>query len=233
MLIAILSDIHSNLEALRSVLQSVDQTGTDEIWCLGDIVGYGPSPNECIDVIRERCTLVLKGNHDAGAIGEVDAGHFNVHGRAAIEWTRKEITKENKDYLRTLPLMRARRDITAAHASPARPDSWPYAVSWLDAEQAFKAFKTPVCFIGHTHIPLIVGEDRTLGNFRKGVRHLINVGSVGQPRDGNPKASYGLLDTDGWTYTSVRVAYDMQKVLEGVKRAGLPLQLGKRLFVGI
>jgi diadenosine tetraphosphatase ApaH/serine/threonine PP2A family protein phosphatase len=233
MLIAIISDLHSNLEALTTAINYIDRAGVDEIWCLGDIVGYGPSPNECVEMVREKCTLLLRGNHDAGAIGDLELSHFNEHGQAAIKWTRAELTFQNREYLNTLPLTAVRRDIMLAHATPADPESWRYVLTWSDAIDAFMGSSSPLCFIGHTHVPLIIGEDHKTGTFRQGVRHLINVGSVGQPRDGNPKASFGLLDTDLGKYENIRLAYDIEKVIQAVQKAGLPEQLGKRLLVGI
>ena len=233
MRIAVISDIHSNLEALKSAISSIETLEADEIFCLGDIIGYGPFPNECVDLIRERCAAIVKGNHDSGLLGETPLNHFNQYGRSAIEWTQKNITGDNFDFLKQLPLARTNGDVTLVHASPLKPETWKYIIAWPDAEKCFEAFKTRLCFIGHTHVPVIVGEDSSINTFRKESRYLINVGSIGQPRDGNPCASFGLLDTEKWTFENVRVAYDIQKTATAISKAKLPEFLGKRLFLGI
>jgi diadenosine tetraphosphatase ApaH/serine/threonine PP2A family protein phosphatase len=233
MRIAIISDVHANLEALSAVLERSKVADVDETWCLGDLVGYGPSPNECIEIIREKCAVVLKGNHDAGATGEEPLKHFNLDGQEAMQWTLRELSQENTDYLRSLPLTAERGDATLAHASTADPQRWTYILTWRDAQDAFGYFATSMCFIGHTHVPLIIGEDRSMGNFRNDVRLLINVGSVGQPRDGNPMASFGLFDTQLWKYENIRVEYDVQKTVEKIEKVGLPRGLGVRLLAGV
>jgi len=230
---AIISDVHSNLEALKSALSSIDTLHVDEIFCLGDIVGYGPFPNECTNLVRERCTVVVKGNHDSGLIGETPLKHFNQYGKTAIEWAKKHITRDNLKYLKNLPLSSAQNDLTLVHASPLHPEAWNYIIAWPDAQQCFGAFTTSLCFIGHTHVPVIVGEDSSINSFRKGCRYLINVGSIGQPRDGNPCASFGLLDTEKWTFENIRVPYDIQKTANEISNVKLPEFLGKRLFLGI
>jgi diadenosine tetraphosphatase ApaH/serine/threonine PP2A family protein phosphatase len=233
MRIAIISDIHSNFEALASAISQIDALYVDEIFCLGDIIGYGPYPNECMNLVRERCTAVVKGNHDSGLTGETPLAHFNQYGRSAITWTQKQISGDNLKYLKELPLVSVQDDVTLVHASPLKPEMWTYVIAWPDAQECFKAFETSLCFIGHTHVPVIVGEDSSINSFRKGSRYLINVGSIGQPRDGNPYASFGLLDTEKWIYENIRVAYDVEKTADAISRAKLPEFLGKRLFLGI
>jgi len=233
MRVAILSDIHSNIEALNAALVAMDHGGVAEILCLGDIVGYGPFPNECIDLIRTRCQTVVKGNHDSGVLGETPLSHFNEYGREAIEWTKKQVTQENLRYLKSLPLLNVRGDATLVHASPWKPEQWNYVTIWTEAKKNFKAFKTTLCLIGHTHVPMVIGEDFGINTFSKGKRFLINVGSVGQPRDGNPQASFGLLDTEAWTFDINRVTYDIEKTARAIKDAGLPSFLADRLFIGV
>jgi diadenosine tetraphosphatase ApaH/serine/threonine PP2A family protein phosphatase len=230
---AIISDIHSNLEALKAVLDYIDHAEAEEIWCLGDIVGYGSSPNECVELVRERCGLVLKGNHDGGATGEVEINHFSTQGQTAIKWTQQQVTEKNLSFLRNLPLSAIQQDATLAHATPTKPESWRYILSWREARESFRGFTTPFCFIGHTHIPVVIREDGRIGPLKKGTRHLINVGSVGQPRDGNPKASFGLFDIKTFRYENVRVAYDVEKAAQAIKSAGLPPYLGNRLLLGV
>jgi putative phosphoesterase len=233
MRIAIVSDIHGNLEAFTTVLRTIDSVGVDEIVCLGDVVGYGPHPAECIALVRDRCATVVMGNHDAGVFGGLSGDHFNEYGRAAIEWTQTRLTAEDLEYLKELPMLVTRNDITYVHATPRNPSSWHYILSWPDAQRCFPAFTTDLCFIGHTHVPVAVGEDGSVNNYRNELRHLINAGSVGQPRDGNPRASFGLLDTGSGTYENTRVEYDIRATADAIAAAGLPEYLGKRLFVGI
>lgn len=233
MRIAVISDIHSNLPALESVLQKADELKADTIYCLGDIVGYGPFPNEAISLVRRHCSIAVKGNHDSGVLGETEVDHFNAYGQAGIRWTQKTITPDNLDFLRALPLLKVETNITLVHASPVTPPEWIYVVTLKEAVEAFKAYSTPYCFIGHTHLPMVIGEDLTVNLHKKGNRHLINVGSVGQPRDRNPASAFGLLDTDELEYTLHRVPYDTGKTIKAIKQAGLPSFLGKRLLRGI
>jgi putative phosphoesterase len=233
MRIAVISDIHSNLEALRSVLSAVDQLHPDTVYCLGDIVGYGPYPNECIDLVRTRCSAVVMGNHDSGVLGATPLRHFNQYGRAAVEWTTERVTPQNLAYLNHLSMTQEIGDMTLAHASPLKPEQWNYVVSWPEAKKTFKAFRTTVCCIGHTHVPMIVSEDSGINTFRRNSRFLVNVGSVGQPRDGNPRASFCLLDTESWTCEIHRVEYNIEKTAQAILGAGLPEFLARRLSQGI
>ncbi len=233
MRIAVISDIHSNLTALQRTFEVIDRLSVDRVYCLGDIVGYGPSPNECIQIVQERCSAVVKGNHDSGAIDELPLDHFNIYGKSAIRWTRTHLTQANVEYLRGLPMLRVVDDITLAHASPLNPEDWRYIFAWPDAERCFMAFSTRICFIGHTHIPVIVGEDGSVNTFRDGLRYLINVGSVGQARDGNPRISFGLLDTTAATFEVMRVDYNIETTASAILAARLPDYLAQRLFLGI
>jgi diadenosine tetraphosphatase ApaH/serine/threonine PP2A family protein phosphatase len=231
--IAILSDIHSNLQALTRVLAAVDKQEVGEVYCLGDIVGYGPHPNECVDLLRERSTMCVLGNHDVAAIEPLHAEGFNKVGRIAAEWTHEVLTKENSEYIKKLPYLIDTESCTIVHASPYDPDAWNYVLSLEAAGEQFEHFQTPLCFIGHSHVPFVCGEDLRTFTFKPGLRFLINVGSVGQPRDGNPEASFGLLDTDSWSYELFRVAYDIEKTAAAIREAGLPEFLARRLFQGI
>lgn len=233
MRVAIISDIHANLPALESTLAYIEDTNVDAIHCLGDIVGYGPFPNECVDLVRARCKHVVKGNHDSGLAGETSIQDFNQYGRKAIEWTADVITPENLEYLRSLPYSVVENGYTLVHSSPVQPEEWTYVLSRQDAELSFDAFTTDLCFIGHTHVPLIVGEDLSVNKFRKGLRYLINVGSIGQPRDGNPQAAFGLLNTEGPNYELIRVPYDVERTAKAIDDAGLPAFLAHRLFQGM
>ena len=233
MKIAIISDIHSNLEALKGVFTSIEHQQAEKVYCLGDIVGYGSYPNECVEMVREKCAVVLQGNHDAGAFDAVPIEHFNEFGRVAMRWTKKTLKPQNINFLRGLQPATVSGVVSLAHATPHDPSSWRYVLSWPDAERSFKAFNTKICFIGHTHVPMLVGEDRKVDGLRRSVKHLVNVGSVGQPRDGNPRSSYGLFDTDRWVYENIRVEYDVDRAAQAILKERLPDFLAQRLFLGI
>jgi predicted phosphodiesterase len=233
MRIAIVSDIHSNFQALTKALSIIDELRIDEIYCLGDIVGYGGSPNECTELIRKRAVKCILGNHDIAAIDVSHAENFTRPGKIAIEWTHDVLMKENREFLATLPYMESSSLMTLAHASPAEPERWHYITSLQDAAPQFEYFTSPLCFIGHTHVPFICGEDMKTLYLKKGIRSLINVGSVGQPRDGNPQLSFGVFDTDAWTYRNIRADYDVQLAAQTIIGQGLPQKLGERLFHGM
>jgi len=233
MRIGIISDIHSNLAALECVFSYLDSKKIDEVFCLGDTVGYGPFPNECIEILRNRKTTVIAGNHDWGVIEKIPLKNFNKMGQKTLRWTQKIITDDNRIFLKSLPLKIIKHNITLVHAEPKDPEQWTYIVSNEDVKEAFKGFTTPICFIGHTHIAAVVNEDLVGRKLHKTTRSLINVGSVGQPRDSNPKTSFGILDLNNWSYELVRLEYDVQKTIDGIKKAGLPLILARRLTYGM
>jgi diadenosine tetraphosphatase ApaH/serine/threonine PP2A family protein phosphatase len=233
MRIAIISDIHSNLPALEAVFKKIADLHVDVTYCLGDIIGYGPFPNGCVDLVRAKCLAAVKGNHDSGLLGETPTDQFNQNGQAAIRWTKNKITPQNLQYLSSLPMAFTDHDCTFVHATPSVPDQWTYFMSFGQAEENFAAFSTRLCFIGHTHIPVVIGEDSSINKYRADRRFIINVGSVGQPRDENPDAAFGLFDTDVQSYVLVRVAYDVSRTAQAIEEAGLPVFLGRRLFQGI
>ena len=233
MKLAVISDIHSNLQALKEALRIIDRIGVDKIYCLGDIVGYGGNPNECVALVRERCSTVLKGNHD---LATVDLSHSYFHpeaGRIANAWTSKVLTAENLRYLAWLPFRHVGFDCTFVHASIESPFDWEHVASFEAAARQFPHFTTPVCFVGHTHVPGIIGEDLTTFTLKRGVKILINVGSVGQPRDGNPQLSFGVIDTDAWKYENIRADYDVFGAADAIIKAGLPVALAQRLEHGL
>jgi predicted phosphodiesterase len=233
MRIAVLSDIHSNLEALLRVLERAREEKVQAFVCLGDTVGYGPFPNECVEIVRKKCEFAICGNHDAGATATSPPLAFNEEGRAAIEWTRTQLSPENLAFLKELPLARVAYDITFVHASPHKPQSWEYIVTWRDARLMFDYFPTGMCAIGHTHIPAIVPAEGNMNSFIPGQRHLINPGSVGQPRDGIPAASFAIIDTDVPSVRIIRVKYDTSITANAIRKAGLPEFLARRLGMGI
>jgi len=233
MRLAIISDIHGNLEALTSALALIDKQSVDEIVCLGDVVGYGASPNECIDMVRQRCQVILLGNHDAAALDLNIAEQFTLNARLSAQWTYENLLPDNKQFLKQLLLTKTIGEILLVHASPYDPEEWHYIFNYFEAKEAFRSFTERICFIGHSHVPLILSEEGEIRHVKKEGRYIVNVGSIGQPRDGNPLLSYGLFDTEAWEYTNVRAEYDKYKAAHKVREAGLPRVLADRLFLGI
>lgn len=229
---AIISDIHGNLEALEAVMASITSEGADRIICLGDIVGYGADPGPCIDRVRTACAVTVLGNHDAAAVEISMAERFSSHAAAAILWTRSILSADHLQYLRGLPLIHVEPDRMYAHASPLEPALWNYVADSIDAREALTTVERGVCFIGHTHTPALFRERKTTGPLRREQRAIINVGSVGQPRDGIPEASYGIFDDEAWVYQNLRIPYDIATAAKKIRESGLPSRLADRLFVG-
>jgi len=239
MLIGVISDVHSNLAALKAVL--IDMPPVRYIWNLGDIVGYGPDPNECLELLRERKARSIAGNHDWGAVDKVEIENFNIDAQEAILWTAQQLTESNQEYLKRLRDSNLVDNFTLVHGSP-REHIWEYVNFISIAKANFTYFFTPYCLIGHTHIPLIFYQDeKEIGSitpdpdkpYKLGEEKLIiNPGSVGQPRDGNPMASYVLLDTKQGTITYRRVAYPVEETQEKMMGANLPERLIERLSYG-
>lgn len=232
MRIAIISDIHSNYQALTKALSLIDRSRIDLIYCLGDIVGYGANPNECVALVRERVAASVLGNHDLASIDPSFARHFTKPGRIAAQWTNRTLSPDHLAYLQSLPYTVNTELLTFVHASPFAPHEWEYVQSLQSAEKQFGAFQTQLCFIGHTHVPSVCGENLKTFVFRKEMRFLINVGSIGQPRDGNPQLSFGIFDTELWTYQPVRADYDVSGAARAITGQKLPAILGQRLFDG-
>lgn len=231
---AIISDIHSNLEALEKALGIIDDKGVDEIICLGDIVGYGANPNECVDLVRSRCASVILGNHDAAALDISIAHDFNSIAKRALVWTAEQLTAESKSFLSSLPMIARKEDqILLVHSSPEVPEAWEYIIDADDAQSAIKHFDERICFIGHTHVPGIFSPSGRAKSVSKDEKFLVNVGSIGQPRDGNPKLSFGLFDSHTWEFELIRSPYDMQSAAEKIYAAKLPEELGNRLLFGM
>ncbi len=238
---AILADIHSNLAAFQAVLADVEEKGgVDEIWCLGDLVGYGPDPGECIELFRKRGHLCVAGNHDWAAIGKIDTSDFNPDAAAACQWTAEHLSAEDVGYLESLPLTLCHDDFTIVHGSPREP-IWEYLTSTHSAKVNFGRFETGFCLVGHSHIPLVFeyGESGNclLQPFEApirlgGDRLIINPGGVGQPRDGDPRAAYAICDTEGKTIYPFRIPYDIAATQEKMIRQGLNPRLVARLSYG-
>ena len=240
MRIGIISDIHSNLEALRSVLADLKEKSVDRLVCLGDVVGYGPQPNACVELVQDFADDAVLGNHDAGAIGKTPVQQFNPYARIAIQWTREVLTPENYRFLSELPMMVILDDGTFVHASPGHPEEWEYLTECHGAKPEFDAFRTHLCFIGHSHVPVAfcreknrvwrVRDQQLL--IQEEIRYIINAGSVGQPRDGDPRACYGIYDTRTAQFEYFRVPYDITRTQMEMREAGLPDFLIRRLAVG-
>ena len=235
----ILSDIHSNLAALEAVLAEAGEV--DQVWCLGDLVGYGPDPNECVERIRELPHICVAGNHDWGVLGKLDLSDFNAYARQACLWNRHRLTEENREYLDNLDEYIIEGDFTLVHGSPRYP-IWEYIMSPGVAWRSLASFDTAYCFVGHTHVPVIFaardgfcetcplpeGQPLQLGQERL----IINPGGVGQPRDGDPRAAYLTLDVDNMLIEHRRVEYPIEITQEKMEEAGLPRRLIHRLDYG-
>jgi putative phosphoesterase len=227
MRIGIISDIHSNLEALEAILQRIKLENVERLYCLGDIVGYGPNPNECVEKVRELCHVSIMGNHDAALMGAAPIHYFNSYARSAVEWTNRVISRSNMEFLSSLPMTHSEERILMVHATPLNPEAWDYIHSPDDANGHYHAMQDKqTAFIGHSHIPRIFEQKET-------GKRIINIGSVGQPRDRDPRACCGLFDTDAGTFEWLREVYPVQITAEKIRLAGLPEFLAVRLFMGM
>jgi len=237
---AILSDVHGNLEALRAVLADAVPR-TDGVLCLGDSVGYGADPGACVELLDARARAIVAGNHEHGVAGLLDLDWFNRWARAAAEWTRERLDDDQRTWLGALPLTKDVEDATLVHASPEAPDEWEYLVTPEDGWAAFSHFATRWCFVGHSHVPGAWSLGSSGPDFepRPGVvtgeagrRYIVNVGSVGQPRDRDPRAAYAVWDVEAGRVELRRVTYDVQAARDKIVAAGLPRFLADRLAAG-
>ena len=239
---AFIADIHGNLEALLAVLADLDRQQISVILCLGDIVGYGADPIRCIAVVRERAMHVVAGNHDYAAAGKISCDEFNEFARAAIAWTRRHLSEEEKDWLRQLPLIVHLDDFSMVHSSLHRPEEFNYIESAHDAAECFREMQKPLCFVGHSHVPVVFFDSgkSPIPPYRLDLvnpvpvegRMIVNVGSVGQPRDEDPRAAYCIYDSDASTVEIRRVTYEIEAAADKVRAAGLPELLAFRLRLG-
>ena len=238
--VAIISDIHSNIEALDAVLKEIDRRGIREIICLGDIVGYGASPVECLERLNGILTVCLRGNHDDAVINECELDHFNSIPRAAMEWTRKQLSPDDRIYLAGLPYTSRFSGAVLTHSDFTEPEKWKYILYEDDARSNFGVLESDIGFFGHSHRPVIFEEDdgviqKIAGGkcvLDEGRRYLINPGSVGQPRDRDPRASFAIFDPVSKGVEIVRVEYPVEEAREKILRAGLNPKLGNRLLIG-
>jgi len=242
---AIISDIHSNLEALEATLERIEKIRVDEILCLGDLVGYNANPNECVKIIRDRATKVIMGNHDRACSGIEEPTFFNEYAKEAVFWTRKQISKETQDYLKSLKdTFTFNEEFLMVHGSPRDPDEYILGVQSASENLRYLAknlSKIKICFFGHTHVKAfysltgksgITSETSEGTIFSKEGNFLINPGSVGQPRDRDPRGSFIIFDSEKRLVRYEPVSYDIEKTASKVIKAGLPGFLAERLFEG-
>ena len=241
MRIAIYSDVHSNLEAFEAVLRDIDRQKVDKKIFLGDIVGYGPNPNECVELLKDNADTMLGGNHDWAAVDKTDASYFNPYARESMLWTKDALTDENREFLKTLSASKVDEEFQLAHSTPFEPEQWHYIMNYQDAQDSYPYLEKDVCFIGHSHQPIIIefidGANlmpirdmyKTLDKNRK---YIINVGSVGQPRDSNPDACYLTIDTKTGDIQYRRVEYEVKRVQKKMTKHKLPKYLIDRIALG-
>ncbi|MCP4703031.1 MAG: metallophosphoesterase family protein [candidate division Zixibacteria bacterium] len=241
MKIALISDVHSNLEALEEVLRDIEKEGVEKIHFLGDAVGYGTDPNKCIKLISKHCDIKLLGNHDYASLGLISMDGFNKIAKTSVEWTQTKLKKKSIEKLADFELISTFLDYSLVHASPGTPDNWDYVLSAEQAHEQFSQFSQSICFIGHSHIPTVYIEEtdgtvssQVCGSLEliKDLRYIINIGSVGQPRDNDPRACYLKVDTESSKIEYRRVDYNIDKTQAKMRKAMFPDFLVERLAVG-
>lgn len=236
-----ISDIHANLEALLATLEAAEDLDQYQIMCLGDIVGYGADPAECLDTIGNHANLMLAGNHDLAVAGVIPCDDFNNIARQAVEWTRRSLTPEDRELLGNLPLQYIDGEYCFTHASPLEPMEFRYVRTLEDVAEVFNNIGQRFCFVGHTHLPVVVRLDEQSGRMEvvretrimldDHSRYFVNVGSIGQPRDNNPDACMVMLDEDAGVMEFLRIPYDIGASQEKILSQGLPSFLAERLLL--
>jgi diadenosine tetraphosphatase ApaH/serine/threonine PP2A family protein phosphatase len=236
---AVISDVHSNLEALEAVLEALEGENIDAYLSTGDIVGYGADPAACVERIRSLDPHIVAGNHDWAVAGTLSLDFFNSYAREAIEWTRGRLNGTDVEWLRNLKLVRKVGKVTLVHSTLHSPESFDYLLTAYDAHLSLEVLETPVCFVGHSHVPVTFAQNGTVTfSFAEEIslegvhRAIVNAGSVGQPRDGNPHASFGIYDSEKSLVQVRRVAYDVGAAAKKIVDRGLPPVLAERLWVG-
>lgn len=236
---AIIADIHANLEAFDTVLRDIKEQRCSQIVCLGDVVGYGANPKECLDMVRGMNIPCIKGNHDEYCSIDVHAEGFNPHALEAVAWTRQQLPEADRQWLRDLKYLRLIANFTIVHATLDGPQRWGYVFDKLEAAASFTYQNTGLCFFGHTHVPLAFVRDATVrgGTYSRfrlepGKKYFVNVGSVGQPRDGNPRSAYVVYDMNEQSVELRRLDYDIATAQKKILAAGLPPRLAERLAHG-
>ena len=239
MLYVIISDVHANLEAVETCFREIDRIRPDRIICLGDLVDYCAQPNEVMDIIRARCDVIIIGNHDEAQIYHSISDGFSDRARISSIHTRSVLKEEHKEFIATLQYTHSENSLLFVHGSPHKPAEYDYILDRYEAYINFRAFEERICFIGHSHQPLVFKEGNLSSKIviEKGVndsgRYIINVGSVGQPRDGDPRLSFGVFDTEKFQYKSIRLSYDIKSAAQKIINEGLPVRLAERLFEGL
>lgn len=236
---AIISDVHANLEAVTACFKEIERLKADRIICLGDLVDYCAQPNEVVDIIKNNCDVVVLGNHDEAQYKYEMIERYTEFARISSIHTRSVIEPRYIEYFKTLPYTHTENDLLFVHASPLNPHDFKYVLKEESAELNFEAFNEHICFIGHSHRPIIFKKTSSgvtvsdSGMLEKNSRYIINVGSVGQPRDGNPKLSFGFYDSDENIYTNIRIDYDTAASSKKIKAIGLPQHLYERILTGV
>jgi predicted phosphodiesterase len=235
----VLSDIHGNLEALQAVFEDAAKAGVTDFVCVGDIVGYNANPAECLDKIWELNCVAVRGNHDHYCSFDDDLTGFHPLAADAVDWTRRQLSADQQKYLADLPLVQRVSGFTIVHSTLDMPDMWGYVFEGLEAESSFNYQTTTICFFGHTHVPLafekaseVVGGTYSRLKINLGKKYFVNVGSIGQPRDGDPRAAYAVFYVDKKEVELRRVEYNVPLAQEKIRSAGLPERLAARLAIG-
>ncbi|MCD6416383.1 MAG: metallophosphoesterase family protein [Planctomycetes bacterium] len=239
MLYAILGDIHGNLHALEAVLDKLDHSDLDRVLCVGDVVGYGAYPNKCIQIVQQLDALTVAGNHDWATIGKIRVDYFNADARDSILWTREALDQEGEQYIRSKELVASLNGITLVHSTLFSPEYFDYMQTLYDARLSFDRLQTGLCFCGHSHVPVMFLDNNPVDCFLEPEfevpedrRLIVNVGSVGQPRDLDPRACYVLYDDEARTISMRRVEYDVHAASQSILDAGLPATNAARLMLG-
>ncbi len=237
----IFSDLHSNLEALNQFEKEIESIAHDKLVCLGDIVGYGADPNACVEWVMENVDFSVAGNHDWAAVNKTNISYFNSDAYQSCLWTREKLTEKNKLFLSSLPLDHEEGGIYWVHASPYKPESWYYVTSKTVGERNFKSFEAAICFVGHSHRPVILEQkaDGEINDYVSDIwniepkrRYIFNDGSLGQPRDRNPNPAFMVYDSEERIVRIHRFEYDLSSAQDKIRENGLPSDLAERLTQG-
>ena len=238
MKIAVISDIHSNLAALNEALAYIREQKCDKIVCLGDVVGYGPRPNECIELVRKYCQVCLMGNHEHAVLGLTDTYHFNQYAREAVQWTQRTLTIYNREFLQNLPFSHHEHEWLFVHSTPEKPEEWHYILSEYEAMYYLNCIKQKICFVGHSHIPVTysmqngsIYQEEIHLNLKED-KYIVNVGSIGQPRDGDRRLCFVIFDADSSVLRYIRLHYPVKETYDEILKNMLPPFLAMRLMVG-
>ena len=237
----IFSDVHSNLEALEAVVSAYKHESIDKYFCVGDVVGYGANPNECADKVKALSMITAAGNHDWASVNLFSTDYFNPAAKEAVFWTRKNLAEKGRNFLESLKLIHKNEDLTLVHGTLDNPQDFNYMVDGYSAQETFRLMETRICFVGHTHVAGVFMRDKYAGlhyekevkvEIKPGNRYIVNVGSVGQPRDGMPKAAYCVYDTEKKSIQVKRADYDLKLARKKIMAKGLPQFLADRLLMG-